>query len=347
MSLLSLQFAWPWLLLLLPLPLLVRRVFSPRETQQDSPLQVPFIEDFDNPQTHSRKGNASKLLALLASLAWCCLVIAAARPQWSGERVEIPVSGRDLMMAVDLSRSMAQDDFKLGAQRINRLQAVKHIAGDFIQRREGDRIGLILFGQQAYLQTPLTFDTTTVNAMLQESLIGIAGQATAIGDAIGLAIKRLQHSDANSRVLILLTDGTSTAGELSPQQAAELAARQQLKIYTIGVGAKTRELGGLFFSQRVMNTEIDEKTLQEIATITGGQYFRATNTEELEKIYSHIEQLEPVEQETQSFRPVMALFMWPLSVAFILVLLILLHPALSQLMLRMKALLSRETVTRG
>lgn len=347
MTLASLQFEWPWLLLLLPLPLLVRIIFKPRERQQDAPLQVPFLDDFETRGSQQAGQHSRWWLALVAMLAWCCLIVASARPQWLGEVIDIPVSGRDLMMAVDLSRSMIQEDFDYSGRRINRLQAVKLIAGEFIRQREGDRLGLILFGSQAYLQTPLSFDTTTVNTMLQESLIGIAGDSTAIGDAIGLAIKRLQDSQANSRVLILLTDGANTAGELSPLQAAELAQKKQLKIYTIGIGAESREVGGLFFRQRVRNTEIDEKTLQQIAATTGGEYFRARNTDELNQIYAHIDQLEPVEQETHSFRPVTALFMWPLGVALLLACFILLQPTLYQWALRVNGLFSRESIKRG
>jgi len=214
------------------------------------------------------------------------------------------------------------------------------VAGEFIKRREGDRIGLILFGQQAYLQTPLTFDTKTVNTMLQESLIGIAGKMTAIGDAIGLALKRLNGETAEKQVLILLTDGANTAGEVPPLKAAELAAKQNLKIYTIGIGAASREVGGFFFKQTIKNNEIDEKTLYEISEITGGQYFRAKNTQELNKIYSLIDQLEPVEQESQSFRPVKSLFFWPLAVTFIIALCIALIPSMAQLTHRVGGLFS-------
>jgi len=347
MSLFNLQFVWPWIFLLLPLPLILRLLLPASERNRDVPLYVPFIEDFDSIQHSTSFINRNKWLMIIASIAWCCLIFATARPQWLGERVDIPVSGRDLMMAVDLSGSMAADDFDLNGRVINRLQAVKIVAGEFIQRREGDRIGLILFGQQAFLQTPLTFDTSTVNTMLQESLIGIAGKATAIGDAIGLAIKRLHGKTAENRVLILLTDGANTAGEVSPITAAELAAKQQLKIYTIGIGAANRQVGGLFFNRTVKNTEIDEKTLQTIAQVTGGKYFRAHNTEELNKIYSLIDELEPVEQDTQSFRPVKALFMWPLAIALILASFIAILPLSDQLLLRIKGLLSTGLVNKG
>jgi len=332
----NIEFIWPWAFLLLPLPLILRFILPASDRNQDIPLHVPFLEDFAQPQSREVFVNRNLWLASLASIAWLCLVIAVARPQWLGDRVDIPVSGRDLMMAVDLSGSMAAEDFELNGRVVNRLQAVKQVAGEFITRREGDRIGLILFGEQAFLQTPLTFDTKTINLMLQESLIGIAGKATAIGDAIGLALKRLQNKNAEDQVLILLTDGANTAGEVTPEKAAELAAQQKLKIYTIGVGADSREVGGLFFKRRVRNNEIDEKTLTLIAELTGGQYFRAKNTDELNKIYTLIDQLEPVEQESQSFRPVNALFMWPLSIALILSALIILLPLTGQLLLRIK-----------
>lgn len=343
----NLEFIWPLAFLLLPLPLLVRFLLPASNKNQDMPLHVPFINDFNSIQHSHSFVHKNKWLTFLASIAWCLLIIATARPQWLGERVDIPISGRDLMMAVDLSGSMQAEDFELNGQVMNRLQAVKIVAGEFIKQREGDRIGLILFGEQAYLQTPLTFDTKTINAMLQEALIGIAGKATAIGDAIGLAIKRLQNRDADSHVLILLTDGANTAGEVDPLKAAELAAKQNLKIYTIGVGAESREVGGLFFKRTVKNTEIDEKTLQSIADTTGGKYFRARDINELNKIYALIDQLEPIEQESQSFRPIQALYFWPLSLAFILATLIMLVPSLSKMALQIKGMLPSSKHKRG
>jgi len=335
----NLDFVWPLAFLLLPLPLLLRFLLPASNKNQDIPLHVPFIDDFNSIQHSQSFVHKNKWLMVLASIAWCLLIIATARPQWLGERIDIPISGRDLMMAVDLSGSMQAEDFQLNGRLMNRLEAVKIVAGEFIKQREGDRIGLILFGEQAYLQTPLTFDTKTINSMLQEALIGIAGKATAIGDAIGLAIKRLQNRDTDSHVLILLTDGANTAGEVEPLKAAELAAKQNLKIYTIGVGAESREVGGLFFKRTVKNTEIDEKTLQTIADTTGGKYFRARDINELNKIYSLIDQLEPIEQENQSFRPIQALYYWPLSLAFILAALIMLAPSLAKMMLQIKGML--------
>lgn len=343
----QIQFVWPWVFLLLPLPILLRFLLPASNKNNDAPLHVPFFDDFSTIKHTEGTINSHRILQIIAGIAWLCLILASARPQWLGERVDIPVSGRDLMMAVDLSGSMAAEDFDLNGRVINRLQAVKLVAGEFIKRREGDRIGLILFGEQAYLQTPLTFDSKTINTMLQEALIGIAGKATAIGDAIGLAIKRLNGKTAENRILILLTDGANTAGEVKPLKAAELAAKQKLKIYTIGVGAASREVGALFFKRTIKNNEIDEKTLNEIASITGGQYFRAHNTSELNEIYALIDKLEPVEKDSQSFRPVMSLYMWPLFFAIAFAVLIMLSPFAQQLVLSIKGLLPESIINKN
>ncbi len=316
------QLEWPWALLLLPLPLIIRLVLPAAATIKDAALRVPTLEHFNLQTAHTHQRPNTHWLLVLAIIAWCFLVIASARPQWLGDRVDLPVSGRDLMLAVDLSESMLEQDFELNGQLLNRLQAVKQVAGDFIKQRDGDRIGLILFGENAYLQTPLTFDLNTVNTLLQEAAIGLAGKRTAIGDAIGLAIKRLRDKDKSSRVLIVLTDGRNTAGEVEPVKAAELAAEQGLKIYTIGIGAEFIERQSFFRNFRSRNNEIDEKMLTSIAEKTSGKYFRARDTAELKKIYQLLNELEPVEVETKSFRPVTSLFYWPLSAAIILAALI-------------------------
>ncbi|MCW8957212.1 MAG: VWA domain-containing protein [Gammaproteobacteria bacterium] len=316
------QFVWPWALALVVLPLLVRLLIPAASRQQDAALKVPFMGDFNIQPSAENTVDLKRWSLILAVIAWLCLVIATARPQWLGEQVDLPLSGRDLMMAVDLSGSMQAEDFQLNNRSTNRLQALKAVAGEFIQRRQGDRLGLILFGTQAYLQTPLTFDRTTVNTLLQEAFINMAGEYTAIGDAIGLAIKRLQNKSSSSRVLILLTDGENTAGEVEPLKAAEIAAEQGMKIYTIGIGAEYIEQQSFFRTFRSKNKAIDEKTLTSIAQITGGRYFRARNTQELEQIYQLLDELEPIEQNSQSFRPITALFYWPLGLALILATLI-------------------------
>jgi Ca-activated chloride channel family protein len=223
------------------------------------------------------------------------------------------------MLAIDLSQSMDVEDFIVEQTPVDRLVATKNIATQFINRRVGDRLGLILFGSQAYLQTPLTFDRKTVTTLLNESAIGLAGESTAIGDAIGLAVKRLRKQQADSRILVLLTDGANTAGEVTPLKAAELAAANGLKIYTIGIGADEMIVRS-FFSNRKINPsqDLDEKTLKAIADKTGGRYFRARNTRELDKIYHILDELEPVEKDKLYFRPNTELYHWPLAAALLL-----------------------------
>ena len=308
------QFAWPWLFVLLLLPWLLRRLLPEAAPAREASLRVPYIQDFE---TAPQKGGQqlSKHWAFwLATIAWVLLITAVARPQWVGEAVELTVSGRDLMLAVDLSGSMEVEDFQVQGRTVNRLTATKVVAGDFISRRQGDRLGLILFGRQAYLQTPLTFDRETVRTLLNESVIGLAGKETAIGDAIGLAVKRLRNKSAQSRVLILLTDGANTAGEIEPLKAAQLAATEGLKIYTIGIGADEMLVRSLFGERRINpSADLDEDTLKAIAEKTGGRYFRARDTAELEQIYEILDELEPTEQDAESFRPTIALFPWPLG----------------------------------
>ena len=258
----------------------------------------------------------------LAAAAWILLVIAAARPQYIGDELEVPVSGRNLMLAVDLSGSMDQKDFVLGSTRVDRLTATKAVASDFISRREGDRIGLILFGERAYLQVPLTLDRETVKILLMEAFIGLAGEKTAIGDAITLAVKRVHEAeaDAEEQILILLTDGANTAGEIDPVKAAELAGQVGLRVYTIGIGAEQLEVSSLLGGRRRINpsADLDEATLTQIADMTGGRYFRATDTSSLQDIYRLVDELEPVEEPEAGFRPIRSLFHLPLCGAFAL-----------------------------
>ncbi len=313
------HFAWLWALVALPLPLLTRWLLPVHHPIEQAALKVPFLEDIADAPTQMVFKTKSWSL-WLAIIAWLLLVIACARPQWLGDPIEQAISGRDLMMAVDLSQSMEAQDFMLNKQPVDRLTAIKAIASDFINRRTGDRIGLILFGTQAYLQTPLTFDRKTVQTLLDESAIGLAGEFTAIGDAIGLAVKRLKNQPANSHVLILLTDGANTAGEVTPLKAAELAAANHLKIYTIGIGADEMNVPSLFGSRKVNpSVDLDEKTLIKIAESTGGYYYRARNTDELNNIYMRLDELEPVEKDKQYFRPRTELYFWPLSLALVLI----------------------------
>jgi Ca-activated chloride channel family protein len=260
---------------------------------------------------------------VLLWLVWLSLLLAAARPVWIGEPIELPDSGRDLMLAVDISGSMRTGDMQIERTLVRRIDAVREIGAEFIGRRSGDRLGLILFGSNAYLQSPLSFDVATVKRFLLEARIGFAGRETAIGDAIGLAVKRLRERPAESRVLILLTDGRDTASSVPPLDAARLAAELGVRIHTIGIGADEMTLPGPFgsgFGSRRVNpsAELDEASLQEIAELTGGRYFRARDPRELAGIYRVLDELEPVEQEAASYRPRQALGYLPLLAALLL-----------------------------
>lgn len=311
-----LELAWPWIWLLAPLPILLWW-FSQRQAKQNA-LQAPiFLQWKQFNQKHQESDfNFPWLLFLL----WLLLLLAASRPQWIGDPIRLPASGRDLMVSIDVSGSMEMKDMVINRKQVDRLVAVKHILNDFIERREGDRIGLILFGEQAYLQTPLSFDLKTVQIMLNESEIGLAGpSATAIGDSIGLAVKRLKDRNAKNRVLILLTDGVNNAGIVDPLQAAQLAEHAGITIYTIGIGAdEVVSNNGLFSRRFNPSRELDEETLTKVAELTSGRYFRARDTQELNEIYNIINQLEPVEEEQESYRPTKALFYIPLLIILFL-----------------------------
>lgn len=312
-----LTFEWPWLLLTLPLPVLARWLPRAPETI-GAALRLPFFAQLPSAST-APAGRAQWLHLLLAGLAWTLLVLAAARPQWLGEPLGLPVAGRDLMLALDISGSMEQDDYELNGRAVSRLAVVQAVASRFVQRRAHDRLGLILFGSQAYLQTPLTFDGATVATLLNEAVIGLAGRETALGDAIGLGIKRLREQPAGQRVLIVLTDGQNTAGTLEPIAAAQLAAQAGVRIYTIGIGGG--ELGVRTpFGMRLrrQGDDFDPATLRQIATLTGGQFFAATNREELEAVYAQLDELEPTDREQRMFRPQRALFLWPAAGALLL-----------------------------
>jgi Ca-activated chloride channel family protein len=312
------EWVWPWLLLLAPLPWLVRRLV-PAATSQRAAVRAPFFQEWR--QMSEAQGGRSLGGGIVSGvslwLLWLLLLAAAARPMWIGKPIELPNSGRDLMMAVDISGSMRIEDMQVGKSLIPRVDAVRQVGAQFISQRTGDRLGLILFGSKAYVQSPLSFDTTTVKRFLSEAQIGFAGEETAIGDAIGLAVKRLKERPAESRVLILLTDGQDTASSVKPLDAAQLAASLGIRIYTIGIGADALTLPGLFgssFGARQVNpsAELDEEGLQQIAQLTGGQYFRARNPQELVNIYQMLDTLEPVEQETTLYRPRQALGYLPL-----------------------------------
>jgi len=287
----------------------------PQATLQGSALFLPFaasvaMEQVPLPRVNSRKRN------LLFALVWLLLVAAAMRPQWLDDPLPVPTTGRRLLLAVDVSGSMATPDMAGNASRLN---VVQKVAGEFIQKRKGDQVGLILFGTQPYLQAPLTADLDTVSQFLRETVVGVAGPQTSIGDTIGLALKRLQSDQAAAQkqgemVLILLTDGGNNAGLMEPLSAAKMAATSGLRIYTIGVGAAAQQ--GFFGSAG--NSDLDEDTLKSIAKITSGEYFRATDANALKNVYSRIDTLEPSAGQEQWYRSHSEWFIWPLALALLL-----------------------------
>lgn len=310
------EFAWPWVFLLAPLPWLLRLLLPPADSG-DAALRVSFLDELQ--ALSGRRARAAlpswRQQAPLA-LLWFLLLCAAARPQWVGEPLPLPASGRDLLLAVDVSGSMDYADMQWDDEPISRLELVKRLLGDFIEGRRGDRVGLILFGSQAYLQAPLTFDRHTVRTWLDEAMIGIAGKNTAIGDAIGLAVKRLRQRPAQSRVLVLITDGANNGGEIDPMVAAQLAADEGVRIYTIGIGADPQQ-SGAFGSFGFSALDLDETSLRAISDTTGGEYFRARNQAELQQIELTLDRLEPVAQQPTLARPAQALYVWPLALALL------------------------------
>lgn len=295
------EFAWPYVFALLPLPLIVRLLWPAKQQQQSAALLVP---SFIKGSTGQQQAATSSILKLIfATIIWILLITAAARPQWLGEPVSIPNEGRDLMIAVDLSGSMKMEDMEINGRLVDRLVMTKSVLTDFIKRRVGDRLGLILFADTAYLQAPLTFDRETVATLLDETVIGLVGEKTAIGDAIGLAVKRFDDREDSNRVLVLMTDGQNTAGRISPEEANELAKNFNVKIYTIGLGADEKVINS-FFGQRRVNpsADLDEALLTRIAESTGGEYFRARDPQSLENIYKILDQLEPVAGEGQKLK---------------------------------------------
>lgn len=315
-----LEFLWPWVFLaLLALPLL--RLTLPRKSNPQSALTVPNVDDFrfkDQIRSMLVSGRRWWRLLLLL-LAITALVTALARPQWSGDPVPLPTEGRDMFLAIDISQSMQQTDMRLNGREATRLSALKHVVEPFIEDREGDRLGLIVFGTGAYVYVPLTADLKTVNRLLQETPVGIAGGQTAIGDTLGLAVKRLLDRPIDHRILILMTDGSHNSGVLTPEEAIDLAIDANVRVHTIGLGSERANGSYPGFNRYYRRQSfMDTENLENIATKTGGRFFRATDTNSLERIYDKIMLLEPVKQDPETLRPVKSLVHWPLLLSAIL-----------------------------
>lgn len=339
----QLQFAYPYVFILLPLFFLFR-FLAPIKTNKVTEINANLLP-FGLAQLAQANPQKKWFFSLLPLFLWAIFVLALARPQYIDTAIALPKEGRDLMLAIDISGSMEEPDMMVNHQMASRFDAVKAVAREFIAKRQGDKIGLILFAEKAYLQAPLTFDTRTVQQFMDESFLGLVGsRATAIGDAIGLTLKKLEeaHNQATQKkqdtktdlseqarlanlqasvkekVLILLTDGNNNAG-IDPMKATELAAEAGLKIYTIGIGALpgmgTRDIFG-----RSSQSDLDEPLLKEIAAKTHGQYYRASNVAELEQVYSKLDQLEAIKDDQQYYRPIKELFYYPLLLALLLLL---------------------------
>ncbi|WP_462322593.1 VWA domain-containing protein [Halochromatium sp.] len=339
------EFAWPWLALLLPLPFLLPFLLSrlwPRADRngeaelhsqsqsQRMTLLHPQLEALESAYQTRRPGQdlVTGLSRLLLYLLWAALVLALMRPQWLVPHTEVSTPGYDLMLAVDASHSMDALDFSDRGQQVNRMQVVKAVMGRFIDERAGDRVGLIIFGTEAFVLSPLTIDRHAVHQLLAGVVPSIAGGSTALGDAIALGVKKLRQRPEGSRVMILIADGDNTAGSFQPLEAAGLARLAGIRIYVIGVGSKQERIPILHQGKIEYwdDLTMDEETLQQIADITGGAYFRATNTQALKQISERISGLEKTESETRTVFLPEPLYRWPLGGALLALLLLGLFP---------------------
>lgn len=306
------ELAHPWALSLVLLPLFMRMVPAYRESRDS--IRVPFFNKLvelseQRPDSGAVILRRDRLQRMLVAFMWLCLVLAAAKPEWVGAPIEQQKSGRDLMIAVDLSGSMETRDFTLptGATA-NRLEAVKQVLAELAEQRASDRLGLIVFGSAAYLQTPFTDDHAVWKQLLAETDIGMAGQSTVFGDAIGLAIKLFRDSDSDNRVLIVLTDGNDTGSTVPPIDAAKVAAAHGIRIYTIAVGDPAS----------AGEEQLDIDTIARVSEVTGGQHFQALDQQQLQRAYQSIAALEPRLYESVSFRPRHSLHWLPVGIALVL-----------------------------
>lgn len=302
----------PWLLVLIPLPIMANWLLPRIKNLGQKALMVPFFQLIEQNVSASYHKTTNQPLwkTFIAWLIWFLLVIAAASPAWVGEPIKLPNKGRSIMLAIDISKSMKRQDMRVNQKRFSRLAVVKSAAGQFIQDRSNDHLGLILFGSNAYLRSPLTSDAQTLNQLLKNAAPGMAGNKTAIGDAIGLAIKRLKKAPKDNRVLILMTDGQNNAGNVKPMQAARMAAELNIRIYTIGL--KTQK------HMFMPNQGADNKTLKNIAKVTNGQFFVAGDARQLQNIYHSLDQIEQTQQKQSYYQPIKLLYPYPLGLALLI-----------------------------
>lgn len=307
------ELSYPYLLLLLPLPLLLRR-FLPPYREKKLAVRTPFFEDLsqilgDGSKIPSHKTSSLLVYNTILGVCWVLLLLAVARPQYIEEPLTKNIATRDLLLAVDLSTSMDTRDFTNAAgQTVDRLEAVKEVLDEFLTRREGDRVGLILFAMAPFVQVPFTEDLTVCRELLHEAQVGMAGPQTMIGDAIGLGITIFEKSEVEDKTLILLTDGNDTGSRIPPEEAAKVAAGKGIVIHTIAVGDPVA----------AGEAKLDEESLKAIAVTAGGQYFLAKDRRELEEIYIRLDEIDTREVESIRFQPKRDLFYWPLSLLLLI-----------------------------
>jgi Ca-activated chloride channel family protein len=310
------QLAEPLGLFGLLLPFLIWFLLPALSEATSMALRIPFFQGVVGVLEQNKYKSFRFKEVLFPFCIWSLLIFAACGPRFVGEPEPLAREGYNIMLALDLSESMEIRDMVSHNRPVSRLSIVKRAAEQFINMRNTDKFGLILFGSQAYLQTPLTYDRSNVLQRIEDATVGLAGKTTSIGDALGLAVKRLQNVPPKGRIIILLTDGANNSGVLKPLKAAELAQSEGIKVYTIGLGAEGAQasmMGGFIIPNA--SADLDEDTLKEVAQMTKGQYFRATDTDSLSKIYETIHKLERVEQEQQTIRPQKELYPWVLALA--------------------------------
>lgn len=330
------SFQWPWMILLLVLPLLLWLAGRNRATQsldmreRRVTLLHPALVHLETAFSTGRPSRSagSRSWYFLSALLWLGLVFSLMRPQWLEPHTEERTEGYDLMLAVDASHSMEALDFTVDGKQVSRMQVVKGVMDRFIQGRENDRVGLIIFGSQAFVLSPLTLDRQAVRHLLTDLVPRIAGDGTAMGDALGLGVRKLRERPAGSRVLVLIADGETTAGSIPPLEAARLAGREGIRIYAIGVGSDREEVPIMENGRLISRDDLgfDEDVMRRIASAAGGAYFRATDTSALESIYVRIDELEKSKAESRTVLIPYPLYRWPLGFALAVLLLLGLFP---------------------
>ena len=305
------EFAYPLLFLALPLPWIIFFLLPPVRIRSSSLIYSNYEQSVKVTESKSRKSSYVRKRGpwawLSMSAVWLCLVTALASPQLVGEPELKVETSRNFLILADLSFSMAQNDWILDGQRVSRWQAVKSILHEFVDKREGDRMGLVFFASNAYIQAPFTADMKTIQVMLEEADVGMAGQMTNIGKAIVKGIDLFERDSIENKVMLLMTDGVDSGEEILPLDAADLARKDSTIIYTLGIGNAT---GG--------GSDLDERTLKEIAEMTDGSYFKAASIKELDSISTVLDQLEPIEYEEEQYKPKTLLFYYPIGLGLII-----------------------------